>query len=910
MAVTAISTFYPPKIDTFAPAFIKTTSPNIAYELSPYNDEAIIQRVHVSLVEQRTNQNALTDETGIYIIEGLQKDEDSGLYYVTIPVDHILNSTGEQGWLNNTYYKLQLRFDSYMGQVYNNSDYFINNLEFFSEWSTVCLLRPIDQPILMLNNFESDENSAITFNRGIIPISGRLFFGSGPIETEEDTLQTIKAQVLVSETKELLLESDEIYTGDQVNPNSFQYYFDLASIDTSENTDFILRMQYTTRCQYRGQKDYNFSLADYVTNENFDPHIEVTMDDEHARATLHITNTNTVFGTIFIRRSSNLSNFKKWELIREEYVAGPVDVTVVDDTVGSLVWYRYIIQLEDSGGALSPIYYSAKIHPQFFDAYLSRGGRQFKLLFDWNITDMTPKVNRQKIDTIGGRYPKFVENASMHYKEFNVSGLISAEADDLKMFLEEREYFQDEYDNYTVWQEMYEIPESYNYLWEREFREEATEWLNDGEVKLYRSKTEGNLIVMLSNVRLTPNKTLSRRLWNFSATMTEVEDGNSLEIADSLGIYKVITPEAELDIGSIGTGGSDQPGGPIDYVEKAIPGQIYVQTVGDIVTGNVDILGNYIFPRIQERYAGVLENKAPREAFLTNVKITFLSQPHVFFQRNPTSPLVLVDDITQYNDEEKKKMRLGFSLEINSDGSPNTNKVFFVNQSGYYQIPENVEVTSLYFPQSDDVVLIEYVLNYKEKEVTTNRVTSQRVERTVYGQDARAFQPDVWVGEDIRRRYSYTIPYDFFQNMQWWAGISIDCAPFAMFRIQFQGVDTNWYDREVGFTGVLNLIETVPTQDIQFLGRRLIKVDAENLELAEEWNYAEDETLYNSWSEIEKPQIHMVYNIGGTKYIHYIDGENYPIVENYDGHSNITLAKVPIDGLLNYYGNVVRYTYG
>ena len=549
MAVTAISTLYPPKIDTFAPAFIKTTSPNIAYELSPYNDEAIIQRVHVSLVEQRTNQNALTDETGIYIIEGLQKDEDSGLYYVTIPVDHILNSTGEQGWLNNTYYKLQLRFDSYMGQVYNNSDYFINNLEFFSEWSTVCLLRPIDQPILMLNNFESDENSAITFNRGIIPISGRLFFGSGPIETEGDTLQTIKAQVLVSETKELLLESDEIYTGDQVNPNSFQYYFDLASIDTSENTDFILRMQYTTRCQYRGQKDYNFSLADYVTNENFDPHIEVTMDDEHARATLHITNTNTVFGTIFIRRSSNLSNFKKWELIREEYVAGPVDVTVVDDTVGSLVWYRYIIQLEDSGGALSPIYYSAKIHPQFFDAYLSRGGRQFKLLFDWNITDMTPKVNRQKIDTIGGRYPKFVENASMHYKEFNVSGLISAEADDLKMFLEEREYFQDEYDNYTVWQEMYEIPESYNYLWEREFREEATEWLNDGEVKLYRSKTEGNLIVMLSNVRLTPNKTLSRRLWNFSATMTEVEDGNSLEIADSLGIYKVITPEAELDIG-------------------------------------------------------------------------------------------------------------------------------------------------------------------------------------------------------------------------------------------------------------------------------------------------------------------------------------------------------------------------
>lgn len=908
MAVTAISTLYPPKISTFAPAFIKTVSPNIAYELSPYNDEAIIQRVHISLVEQRTNQNALTDETGIYIIEGLQKDEDSGLYYVTIPVDHILNSTGEQGWLNNTYYKLQIRFDSYMGQAYNNSDYFINNLEYFSEWSTVCLLRSIDQPILMLNNFESDENSAITFNRGIIPISGRLFFGGGPIETETDTLQTVKAQILVAGTKEVLLESEEIYTGDQVNPNSFQYYFDLASIDTSKQTDFILRIKYVTRCQYRGQKDYNFSLADYVTNDNFDPYFTVEMDDERATATVRITNANTVFGTLYIRRSSNLSNFKKWELIREEYVAGPIDVTIVDNTVGSLTWYRYIVQLEDSGGAFTPIYYSPKFHPQYFEAFLSRGDKQLKLLYDYQISNMKPVVNRQKVDTIGGRYPKFVENAAMNYKQFSISGLISAEMDDLRMFINEETYFQDEYDNYNVWKDMYEVPDSYNYLWEREFREEVIKWLNDGEVKLYRSKTEGNLVVMLNDISLTPNSTLSRRLWNFTATMYEVEDGNSLDIVDSLGIYKIIIPENDLDIES--TGPSTGPGGPIDYVEKSIPGQIYCRRISDIVEGKVDILSNYIFPRLQEEYAGILDDKAPKEPFLTDVKITFLSQPHVFFQRNPTSPLMLVDDMTQYSSSDKEKMRLGFSLEINSVGNPNNSRTFFVNQDGYYQVPSDVEVTSLFFPQTDDEVLIEYVLNYKEKEVTTNRITSQKIERVVYGQDSRTFQPDVWLGEDIRRRYSYTIPYDFFQNMQWWAGISIDCSPMAMFRIQFQGIDINWYDREVGFSGVLNLIETVPTQDIQFIGRRMTKIDMNKIDVAEEWEYAEEETVYTSWNEIDKPQMHVVYNVGGIKYIHYIDGENYPIVENYDGHSNITLAKVPIDGLLNYYGNVVRYTYG
>ena len=46
-------------------------------------------------------------------------------------------------------------------------------------------------------------------------------------------------------------------------------------------------------------------------------------------------------------------------------------------------------------------------------------------------------MNRQKIDTLGGRYPKFVENAQMNYKQFSISGLISAEGDFNRTFLSE-----------------------------------------------------------------------------------------------------------------------------------------------------------------------------------------------------------------------------------------------------------------------------------------------------------------------------------------------------------------------------------------------------------------------------------------------------------------------------------------
>ena len=46
---------------TFAPAFVNTTSPRIYFSISPFNTAADISRVHISLVNQTTNENALTD---------------------------------------------------------------------------------------------------------------------------------------------------------------------------------------------------------------------------------------------------------------------------------------------------------------------------------------------------------------------------------------------------------------------------------------------------------------------------------------------------------------------------------------------------------------------------------------------------------------------------------------------------------------------------------------------------------------------------------------------------------------------------------------------------------------------------------------------------------------------------------
>ena len=87
------------------------------------------------------------------------------------------------------------------------------------------------------------------------------------------------------------------------------------------------------------------------------------------------------------------------------------------------------------------------------------------------------------------------------------------------------------------------------------------------------------MVVMLTDVTLTPNSTVGRRLWNFSATVYEIEDASSLDTLDTLGIYN------RKMIGSINGGNHDSEDDPKDYIEVIKPAQMYKMTV----TNNNDI---------------------------------------------------------------------------------------------------------------------------------------------------------------------------------------------------------------------------------------------------------------------------------------------------------------------------------
>jgi len=71
-----------------------------------------------------------------------------------------------------------------------------------------------------------------------------------------------------------------------------------------------------------------------------------------------------------------------------------------------------------------------------------------------------------------------------------------------------------------------------NFKKERDFKLEVLEWLHNGRPKLFRSPGEGNYIVRLMNISMSPNDTLSRMLHTFTSTAYEIDNYTFANLKD------------------------------------------------------------------------------------------------------------------------------------------------------------------------------------------------------------------------------------------------------------------------------------------------------------------------------------------------------------------------------------------
>lgn len=550
---------YPPIIDTYMPTYLnpkegKCTKCRIYFALSSLNSYEEIKYVQLSLVNQKNNQSILNPNfypNGIKMTTLSSVHTEQGLYYIDLYVGK--NNSGNicdiEKFEINQYYKAQIRFVSQNAEDFDRNEMLIttsagnytilnfssiwlgNNLSYFSEWSTVCLLKGIFEPKFIfsnsnLNSLVSGEISKIIDISENIPVIGTFSFGSN----ETDYLKSYRITLLNSDSSIIYEDSGWLFT-DSFNPNSVNY---LTKYITEANVVYTLKIEYRTNNLYENILIYKFerSARELLTlDANVQAYID--RDEDQIVIRVDIKPTQKDFsGYLIIKRASSEDNFKQWENIHKVLMKDLKSMSGYlwgDFTVQSGKWYKYAIQwIQDTN--FSKIQYSQNIILEepvslvLEEICIVGNNTQIKVKYDSKISSFNYKTVQSITETIGSQYPFIRKNGNINYKTFNISGLITRHMDENEFFADATKVYgnSDMIEYYEQYNQENRINSYNDHTYEYLFREKVLEFFNDGNIKLFRSPSEGNLLISLSNISITPNETLGRLVYNFSATATEI----------------------------------------------------------------------------------------------------------------------------------------------------------------------------------------------------------------------------------------------------------------------------------------------------------------------------------------------------------------------------------------------------
>ena len=266
--------------------------------------------------------------------------------------------------------------------------------------------------------------------------------------------------------------------------------------------------------------------------------LKATMDFNNGYVLLTIQDDEdpVISGSFSIGRCDNANNWI-WEQIQDFNLQSiePSKWSLKDCTVEQGLTYRYSIQQHNENGIYSNRIVSNDVFCDFEDAFLYDGERQLKIRYNPKVSSFKTDIEESKTNTIGHQYPFITRNSHVYYKEFPISGLISYLSDEQELFLTKAELGiqtiesdSSHGDSVVSWGRKEKkfntttnlTPE--NIAAERIFKLKVLEWLNDGKPKSFRSPGEGNYLVRLMSVSLSPNDTVGRMLHSFSCQAYEI----------------------------------------------------------------------------------------------------------------------------------------------------------------------------------------------------------------------------------------------------------------------------------------------------------------------------------------------------------------------------------------------------
>lgn len=556
MAVTI--NLYPPIVDSVMPAFLINNSVaaknicRVYFSLSLYNTEDEIKNCQVVVRNLKTNLSALNSDkypSEIMLTE-LKKDNNKQTddrYYIEIkPTDMVNNN-----FIIDQFYKVQIRFTSTdaADPVYSNpnvqdiSTWLEQNKLYFSEWSTVCLIKGISTPILSLQTFEAGTIVDIYNTIADIQVLGKLNFSN---ENETETMKSYQV-ILYNSNEQELLDSGNIYTSNFSNKNEINYTFNYSF---ESNNSYHFDFTYLTQSLYSETITFYFYIQQGST-EPLQMSLNAQSDIENGRVEISVIKTEETpqyTGEIIIKRTDNKSNFTVWEDLYTEIYQDVLTINIdwYDYTIESGVWYKYGIQGVDTQGVRTPTQvYEQPIMMLLDDMYLTGEDRQLKIKFNPQVSTFQKVIKENKIDTIGSMYPFIKRNGDVYYSSFPVSGLISCMMDENNIFTSKDKLYKDALTYFNNYNTENEIVNYQDFIFEKYFRDEVIKFLYNKKAKLFRSPSEGNILVKLTGISLTPNQTLGRRIWTFTAQAHEIDEC-TIDNYDKYEIFTRVKPDISV----------------------------------------------------------------------------------------------------------------------------------------------------------------------------------------------------------------------------------------------------------------------------------------------------------------------------------------------------------------------------
>ena len=581
-------TLYPPIVDTCTPVFLQGDSCKIWFSYSPYMDSLSDKEkeklfMQVSINQQDTNKTALSKDkwsTGSAVFKINSATEGTKEFAHNLSYVIIENSDIRNGFGTLQLYKAQLRF--IYAETQDKALTIANSFSatpYRSEWSTVTLLKCIQEPQTFIFTLDTTLNkeggnsptTPLAINTPLLNVSGQTKFQDGESETVKTyklSLETFTISESGKVVTEQVIETATLNTNYYDNSNSFKYKFKTML----DNGLYWLDISYITKNGYDSTvnsqnpfepKKYGLYIQ-INANEGITPplsDISIVSDKDNGRIIINATVDNQQTSedvTIAIVRSSSNTRFKEWEEVYTKLYHPGDKITFDDRTIESGVWYKYNFQVIDEAGTRSrfideSIYKPSPLMIVFNDVFLTAGDKQLKITLNNETGSLSYNLQESKTDTIGSQFPWIRRNGAIKYRTFSLGGLISYLGNNEMILFSNSENSDTniEYQNNLAEkninglfyskddlfpQEISELYQSYNLdngitnyndiMLEKVFRDKVIDFLLEDRPVLFRSATEGNILIRLMDLSFSPNTQLKNYIYSFGSTAVEIAECN------------------------------------------------------------------------------------------------------------------------------------------------------------------------------------------------------------------------------------------------------------------------------------------------------------------------------------------------------------------------------------------------